>query len=157
MGSVITCVCDFVCLSSVHALKEKQLELSAPKSVESPYSCIDTEDKKSAIKVTGLSKANCVSQSYPCQYNCLSFSVVVGFWCETQSKLATCPQRAEFKVYCTFQSHEPEFDYLKSLEIEEKINALQWLRRSNPAHFLLTTNGLIALFTYFLSRVRTIH
>jgi len=59
-----------------------------------------------------------------------------------QSK-TTFPRAAEYKVYCTFQSHEPEFDYLKSLEIEEKINALQWLRRSNPAHFLLSTNGII--------------
>lgn len=64
---------------------------------------------------------------------------------------STCPHREEFRVYCTFQSHEPEFDYLKSLEIEEKINALQWLRRSNPAHFLLTTNGSVALFAYLLS------
>ena len=28
----------------------------------------------------------------------------------------------EYKFYTEFQSHEPEFDYLKSLEIEEKIN-----------------------------------
>jgi serine/threonine-protein phosphatase 2A regulatory subunit B len=44
-------------------------------------------------------------------------------------------------VYSTFQSHEPEFDYLKSLEIEEKINKIRWLRRKNQAHFLLSTNG----------------
>lgn len=44
-------------------------------------------------------------------------------------------------MYSTFQSHEPEFDYLKSLEIEEKINKIRWLRRKNPAHFLLSTNG----------------
>ena len=25
----------------------------------------------------------------------------------------------EYRFYCEFQSHEPEFDYLKSLEIEE--------------------------------------
>lgn len=43
-------------------------------------------------------------------------------------------------MYSTFQSHEPEFDYLKSLEIEEKINKIRWLRRKNPAHFLLSTN-----------------
>jgi len=46
----------------------------------------------------------------------------------------------EYNVYSTFQSHEPEFDYLKSLEIEEKINKIRWLRRSNQAHFLLSTN-----------------
>jgi len=57
--------------------------------------------------------------------------------------MCTQSKSAEYKVYCTFQSHEPEFDYLKSLEIEEKINRLQWLHRSNPAHFLLSTNGII--------------
>ncbi|XP_016403033.1 serine/threonine-protein phosphatase 2A 55 kDa regulatory subunit B beta isoform-like, partial [Sinocyclocheilus rhinocerous] len=46
----------------------------------------------------------------------------------------------EYNVYSTFQSHEPEFDYLKSLEIEEKINKIRWLPPHNPAHFLLSTN-----------------
>ena len=57
-----------------------------------------------------------------------------------QSKKAN-PRRGEYNVYSTFQSHEPEFDYLKSLEIEEKINKIRWLKRKNPAHFLLSTNG----------------
>lgn len=47
----------------------------------------------------------------------------------------------EYNVYSTFQSHEPEFDYLKSLEIEEKINKIKWLKRRNASHFLLSTNG----------------
>ncbi|ODQ52285.1 protein phosphatase PP2A regulatory subunit B [Saitoella complicata NRRL Y-17804] len=46
----------------------------------------------------------------------------------------------EYKFYTEFQSHEPEFDYLKSLEIEEKINKIKWCRRSNASHFLLSTN-----------------
>eukprot|EP00730_Choanoeca_flexa_P014127 TRINITY_DN6061_c0_g1_i2.p1 TRINITY_DN6061_c0_g1~~TRINITY_DN6061_c0_g1_i2.p1 ORF type:complete len:542 (+),score=68.80 TRINITY_DN6061_c0_g1_i2:141-1628(+) len=46
----------------------------------------------------------------------------------------------EYKFYTEFQSHEAEFDYLKSLEIEEKINQIEWLRRCNSSHFLLTTN-----------------
>ncbi|XP_041368967.1 serine/threonine-protein phosphatase 2A 55 kDa regulatory subunit B alpha isoform-like isoform X2 [Gigantopelta aegis] len=48
--------------------------------------------------------------------------------------------RGEYNVYSTFQSHEPEFDYLKSLEIEEKINKIRWLKRTNRNHFLLSTN-----------------
>lgn len=47
----------------------------------------------------------------------------------------------EYNVYSTFQSHEPDFDYLKSLEIEEKINKIKWLPQQNAAHFLLSTNG----------------
>ncbi|VDN33746.1 unnamed protein product, partial [Gongylonema pulchrum] len=46
----------------------------------------------------------------------------------------------EYNVYSTFQSHEPEFDYLKSLEIEEKINQIKWLKRKNAANFILSTN-----------------
>jgi len=64
---------------------------------------------------------------------------VVIFQRDAMSK-ASNPRRGEYNVYSTFQSHEPEFDYLKSLEIEEKINKIRWLRRKNPAHFLLSTN-----------------
>jgi len=49
-------------------------------------------------------------------------------------------QGSDYKFYAEFQSHEPEFDYLKSLEIEEKINKIKWGRTTNSAHFLLTTN-----------------
>lgn len=46
----------------------------------------------------------------------------------------------EYKFYSEFQSHEPEFDYLKSLEINERINKLSWLPRTHSAHFILSTN-----------------
>ena len=44
-------------------------------------------------------------------------------------------------MFAEFQSHEPEFDYLKSLEIEEKINQITFCRPVNGAVFLLSTNG----------------
>ncbi|KAL9643435.1 hypothetical protein ABK040_010050 [Willaertia magna] len=48
---------------------------------------------------------------------------------------------AEYKVMTEFQSHEAEFDYLKSLEIEEKINKIKWYpSKCNNNLFLLTTN-----------------
>ncbi|XP_038712246.1 serine/threonine protein phosphatase 2A 55 kDa regulatory subunit B beta isoform-like isoform X6 [Tripterygium wilfordii] len=46
----------------------------------------------------------------------------------------------EFCYKTEFQSHEPEFDYLKSLEIEEKINKIRWCQPANGALFLLSTN-----------------
>jgi serine/threonine-protein phosphatase 2A regulatory subunit B len=46
----------------------------------------------------------------------------------------------EYKFHTEFQSHEPEFDYLKSLEIEEKINKIKWCKRQNASHYLLSTN-----------------
>ncbi|MBA0582050.1 hypothetical protein Gorai_024202, partial [Gossypium raimondii] len=33
-----------------------------------------------------------------------------------------------------------QFDYLKSLEIEEKINKIRWCQTANSALFLLSTN-----------------
>ena len=56
------------------------------------------------------------------------------------------PRSSDYSVYSTFQSHEPEFDYLKSLEIEEKINKIRWLNRRNQAHFLLSTNGKVPFY-----------
>ncbi|CCE64245.1 hypothetical protein TPHA_0H00350 [Tetrapisispora phaffii CBS 4417] len=47
---------------------------------------------------------------------------------------------AEYKFLTEFQSHDAEFDYLKSLEIEEKINQIKWLKPTQKSHFLLTTN-----------------
>ncbi|KAK4472069.1 hypothetical protein MN116_005441 [Schistosoma mekongi] len=62
---------------------------------------------------------------------------IVIFKRESEDKLQKC---VSHNVYCTFVSHEPEFDYLKSLEIEEKINKIRWLPRTNHARFLLSTN-----------------
>ncbi|XP_072968156.1 serine/threonine protein phosphatase 2A 55 kDa regulatory subunit B beta isoform-like isoform X1 [Typha angustifolia] len=55
---------------------------------------------------------------------------------------ADCPinRHPEFCYKTEFQSHEPEFDYLKSLEIEEKINKIRWCQTSNSSLFLLSTN-----------------
>jgi serine/threonine-protein phosphatase 2A regulatory subunit B len=52
---------------------------------------------------------------------------------------------SDYKFYCEFQSHEAEFDYLKSLEIEEKINKIKWCKPCNGSQFLLSTNGMILL------------
>ncbi|GJV62280.1 serine/threonine protein phosphatase 2A 55 kDa regulatory subunit B beta isoform-like protein isoform X1 [Tanacetum coccineum] len=52
----------------------------------------------------------------------------------------------EFRYRTEFQSHEPEFDYLKSLEIEEKINKIRWCHTSNGAMFLLSTNDKTVKF-----------
>lgn len=44
------------------------------------------------------------------------------------------------KAMASFKSHDPDFDYLKSQEIEEKINKVKFCRPVNNAHFLLSTN-----------------
>lgn len=67
------------------------------------------------------------------------------------------PVSPEYKFHVEFQSHEPEFDYLKSLEIEEKINKIKWLNRSSNGHFLLTTNDkTIKLWKVFEKKVKQV-
>uniref|UniRef100_A0A7S3V1J7 Serine/threonine-protein phosphatase 2A 55 kDa regulatory subunit B n=1 Tax=Aplanochytrium stocchinoi TaxID=215587 RepID=A0A7S3V1J7_9STRA len=69
------------------------------------------------------------------------------------SKTKSCTS-CEYKFQCEFQSHEPEFDYLKSLEIEEKINKIKWCRPSNDSLFLLSTNDkTIKLWKAFEKKV----
>ena len=46
----------------------------------------------------------------------------------------------DWKPYCQFKSHDAEFDYLKSLEIEEKINQIKFLPQIGNNKFLLATN-----------------
>ena len=66
-------------------------------------------------------------------------------------------QRVDFRYSTEFQSHEPEFDYLKSLEIEEKINQIRWCNRTNGAHFLLSANDkTIKLWKVYERRVQTV-
>ncbi|KAJ7097160.1 WD40-repeat-containing domain protein [Mycena belliarum] len=63
----------------------------------------------------------------------------------------------EYKFFTEFQSHEPEFDYLRSVEIEEKINKIRWCRRQNAAHFLLSTNDkTIKLWKVFEKSLRVV-
>lgn len=73
---------------------------------------------------------------------CVSWQVPLK-WVHTYPSFTSVNQKkgCEYKFHTEFQSHEPEFDYLKSLEIEEKINKIKWCRRQNAAHFLLSTNG----------------
>jgi serine/threonine-protein phosphatase 2A regulatory subunit B len=51
-----------------------------------------------------------------------------------------------------FRSHSPgsflsEFDCLKNLEVEERINVLQWGRHTNAGLYLLATNDKVRLFS----------
>jgi len=63
----------------------------------------------------------------------------------------------EYRFYCEFQSHEPEFDYLKSLEIEEKINCIRWCKnRAGPLFLLSTNDKTIKLWKIFEKRVRMV-
>jgi len=64
---------------------------------------------------------------------------------------------AGYRYFTEFRSHEGEFDYLKSLEIEEKINQIKWCRRSTDALMMLTTNDkTIKLWKVHEKKVRKV-
>ena len=46
----------------------------------------------------------------------------------------------EYQFHCEFNSHEPEFDYVRSQPINERINRVQFLPSANDSQFLLATN-----------------
>lgn len=50
----------------------------------------------------------------------------------------------EYRYLTEFQSHEPEFDYLKSLEIEEKINQVSIYSNDWPVCCLISDSPLQA-------------
>ena len=49
----------------------------------------------------------------------------------------------DFKFWTEFASHEKEFDCLRSMEVEEKINVVKFVHQpTDDLTLLLTTNGL---------------
>ena len=78
------------------------------------------------------------------------------FWSSSKKKKKkVVDDNLEFHI--DFQSHEPEFDYLKSLEIEEKINKIKFCKRSQSALMLLTTNDkTIKLWKVYEKQIKTV-
>mmetsp|Transcript_19822 Transcript_19822/g.23779 ORF Transcript_19822/g.23779 Transcript_19822/m.23779 type:complete len:508 (-) Transcript_19822:971-2494(-) len=76
----------------------------------------------------------------------------------SEERRDSTPRRGvEYRYLTEFQSHEPEFDYLKSLEIEEKINKIRWCQGSNGGFLLLSTNDkTIKLWKVFEKGVKNV-
>jgi serine/threonine-protein phosphatase 2A regulatory subunit B len=55
----------------------------------------------------------------------------------------------DYKYFAEFQSHEPDFDHLKSIELNEKINDLEFLypTRNNATNLLTTNDKIIKLWS----------
>jgi len=76
--------------------------------------------------------------------SCLSFDstgkfLAVGYNC---GQVVVLTQQADqtYQLYTEFKSHDSEFDFLTSQEIEEKINQIKWFPFDGSAKHLLTTN-----------------
>ena len=73
-----------------------------------------------------------------------------------QSEPETVPH-TQYNFLTEFQSHEPEFDYLKSLEIDEKIASLRWCKGNMGCKLLLTTNDkTIKLWKIYGKAIKTL-
>ena len=76
---------------------------------------------------------------------------------DVDARYEAVPKDIEYRFYCEFQSHEPEFDYLKSLEIEEKINRIRWRHGNAGPLFLLSTNDkTIKFWKIYEKKVRMV-
>ena len=72
-------------------------------------------------------------------------------------RIRSATEPPEYRFWTQFQSHEPEFDYLKSTEIEEKINEIRWCREVNGAQRLLATNDkTIKLWRVFEKEIKEV-
>jgi serine/threonine-protein phosphatase 2A regulatory subunit B len=61
----------------------------------------------------------------------------------------------DFEYFTEFQSHEPGFDYLKSSEIEEKINSIEWINNKSSSLQMLSANDkTIKLWRLFYNKKR---
>jgi len=68
--------------------------------------------------------------------------LAVGYNCGQVVILKQQPDEQTYQLYTEFKSHESEFDFLTSMEIEEKINMIEWFPFSSAggSQFLMTTN-----------------
>lgn len=76
---------------------------------------------------------------------------------DMRGAVSRAKSNAQYRFLTEFQSHEPEFDYLKSLEIEEKINAIKWYRGSMGCKMLLSTNDkTIKLWKIYGKKIKAV-
>lgn len=58
----------------------------------------------------------------------------------------------DYCFYVEFKSHEPGFDCLKNIPIEERIHQVEWLPATNQAMFLLSSNSKVIHLTKVCDR-----
>lgn len=68
--------------------------------------------------------------------------LAIGYQCGQVVVFKNQPGTDTYKFHTQFESHTSEFDFLTSLEIEEKINKIRWVRNkySNNCRMMLSTN-----------------
>lgn len=67
----------------------------------------------------------------------------------------TKPGGIHYKFHVEFQSHEPEFDYVRSTAIEERIAKIRFLGQTNDSLYLLSTNDRAIKLWYVCVCVKT--
>jgi serine/threonine-protein phosphatase 2A regulatory subunit B len=59
----------------------------------------------------------------------------------------------DYRYFTEIQSHEPEFDHLKSIELDEKINSIEFINNNSTSLRMLTTNDRVIKLWKFDYRV----
>jgi serine/threonine-protein phosphatase 2A regulatory subunit B len=74
--------------------------------------------------------------------------LAVGYNCGQVVVLKQQPDEQTYQLYTEFKSHDSEFDFLTSMEIEEKINAIRWFPfpQRDTQRMLTTNDKTIKLF-----------
>lgn len=49
----------------------------------------------------------------------------------------------DYRYFTEMQSHEPEFDHLKSIELDEKINSIEFVNNKSSMLQMLSTNDRV--------------
>lgn len=83
--------------------------------------------------------------------------LAVGYNCGQVVVLKQQPDEQTYQLYTEFKSHESEFDFLTSMEIEEKINQIKWFPFSQHSlsQMLMTTNDKTVKIFKMTERVQS--
>jgi serine/threonine-protein phosphatase 2A regulatory subunit B len=96
------------------------------------------------------------------QYNANGNYLAVGdkagrVWIHVEKKSKKFGPVRQYEYLTHFQSHKHDIDYLKSQDIEEKINMIRWCPNTHSSQMILTTNDkTIKLFRLHQHFVQTI-
>jgi len=106
----------------------------------------EEDDNPSDSNDTGSAEDNWISSL---AFDSTGRFLAVGYNCG-QVVVLTQQDDQTYQLYTEFKSHDSEFDFLTSMEIEEKINTIKWFPYEGATQHLITANDkTIKLFKMF--------
>lgn len=109
---------------------------SAPSEWEFSQMFGEEDDPSSDSDTASGAEDNWISSL---SFDCSGKFLAVGYNCG-QVVVLTQQEDQTYQLYTEFKSHDSEFDFLTSTEIEEKINQIKWFPYESATQHLLTAN-----------------